>query len=108
MKELRQYGPLALPEIRRALKGAKSSEQQRRLEQLADELAWGAPSTEELCLQRSLAVLEWIGGHEAQRVLEKLLESAPEGVGAEEVKGSLGRVVGGGSRTATNTLQIRE
>lgn len=74
-RELSRLGRLAQPAMRKALKGARSAEQQRILERLLEPL--DAILAQDVASSRAVEVLEWLGTPEARRLLEELGRGAP-------------------------------
>jgi predicted NACHT family NTPase len=86
-EDLIKVGSLAEPGLREALQGSPSLEVRRRLEGLLDRLA-----KEQLREVRALEVLEYLGTPEAQQLLTRLAEGAPEARLTREAKAALKRL----------------
>src|SRR5262249_2066928 len=85
--ELQKLGELVEPALRQALEKKPSVEVRRRLSELLDRL-----SAEWLRTQRAVEALELMGTPEAQKVLKKLAQGAPEARLTQEAKAALQRL----------------
>jgi hypothetical protein len=74
--ELKRLGELALPHLRRALRGTPSLEMRRRLEALTNRPYYYSP--DERGALRAVEILEHIGTTEARQALAYLAKGAPE------------------------------
>ncbi|HKB02746.1 MAG TPA: WD40 repeat domain-containing protein, partial [Gemmataceae bacterium] len=75
-RELEQFGELAGPALREALKRGVGAEGQKRIDGLLDKLAAPELPPERLRAVRAVEVLELIGNTEARRLLETLADGA--------------------------------
>jgi hypothetical protein len=85
-------GDVAEPALRQALQARPTLEVHRRLEALLNRITAEALSPEQLRQMRAVEVLEHLGTPEAQEVLSRLAEGAPEARLTREAKGSLQRL----------------
>jgi WD40 repeat protein len=90
-KELRQFGLLAEPELRRALDDKPPAETRRVVKELLDGV-WTAPTAEERRQIRAVWVLEQIGSAEARKTLERLAGGAAAARQTREAKAALQRL----------------
>jgi hypothetical protein len=91
-QNLAQFGYLAEPDMRRALKGKTTNEARVRLESLLTRLRGLQLPPETLRAARAIQVLEWIGSDAARQVLEKLPKGGPKARQTQEAKASLERL----------------
>jgi hypothetical protein len=91
-KELALLGEAVAGPLRKAKKDSNSVEQKRRLEQLLSRVAGPVPSPEVLRSIRAVAILEQIGGSEAQKILTRLAAGAAEARLTREAKDGLMRL----------------
>jgi hypothetical protein len=90
-RALKEWGDLALPDLRRRLEDKPSLEERKLIEGLLREAARWTPTR--LRGLRSLQILEHIGTPNAKRLLRKLAQAAPEtrlGAEAKEMLKRLG------------------
>jgi hypothetical protein len=91
-RELEKLGELAEPFLRKRLAEQPPLEIRRRVEQLLEKQAGFVTLPEQLRAIRALEVLEHIGTPDAQAVLQKLAQGAPEGHFTQDAKASLKRL----------------
>jgi WD40 repeat protein len=91
-EELEQLGDLAEPALRKALADPPSPEARQRINELLDKLERRVPPSETLRALRALEVLEQAGTPEAQRLLKRLAEGAPQARLTADAKAALDRM----------------
>jgi RNA polymerase sigma factor (sigma-70 family) len=91
-KELAAIGELAAPALNKALRGEPTPEARRRIQALLDKLQGPVTQPEELRALRAVAVLEEIATRDAQQLLQKLAEGAPDARLTREAKAALQRL----------------
>jgi hypothetical protein len=95
---LRTLGPVAAPQLRAAARNAGSAEARQRLAELLGELAAADPAAppepdpEVVRFLRAIRVLEEIGTRDAQAVLKRLADAAPEAPTGREAQAALERI----------------
>lgn len=89
---LEARGEAALPALEQALRGNPSLEARLRIDRLFQRLRSPAAAAERLRTLRALEALERIGSREAEAVLQRLADGAPEAWLTREAKASLHRV----------------
>jgi hypothetical protein len=87
-----KLGDVAEPALRQALQGRPTLEVRRRVEGLLDRIATEALSPERLRELRAVEVLEYLGTAEAQKLLARLAEGAPQARLTREAKASWQRL----------------
>jgi RNA polymerase sigma factor (sigma-70 family) len=90
--ELAELGELAAPALRKALAGAPSAEQRRRLEGVLARLDAARLPRETLRRVRAVEALERLGSPAARRLLRELAGGAAEARLTREAKEALGRL----------------
>jgi hypothetical protein len=90
--ELAELGDLAEPALRKALEDKPALEERRRVQALLERLRGPVTKPQLLRSMRAVAVLEEIGTPEARRLLEKIVQGAPEARLTREAKASLRRL----------------
>src|SRR5262249_31717940 len=91
-RELQRLGEMAVPALRRTLRGRPSLEVENQIEQILIQLEEKDETTASLELVsalRALTVLEQIGSRKARQVLQKLSKGPPEGWLTKEAKAIL-------------------
>lgn len=91
-KELAVLGQSAERALREKLDGKPSAELKRRIQDLLDKLDRKEDDPEQRRLLRTIEVLERLGTLEARRLLQKLVEAAPDADTGWEAKASLKRL----------------
>jgi WD40 repeat protein len=91
-QKLHELGESAEPALREALKRSPSTEKQRRLERLLEQLRIAPLSTEQLRALRAVAVLETIGSTEARHILREVANGVPQARLTQEARASLKRL----------------
>jgi hypothetical protein len=90
-KELSALGEGIEPALRQALKGKRSAEVRRRIEQLLDGFR-NVPTGDSIRVVRAVEVLERIGTAEARQVLEAFAKGAPAARLTREAQAALDRL----------------
>jgi RNA polymerase sigma factor (sigma-70 family) len=90
-KELTKVAAAAAPELRRALRDAKSPETRKRLEQILASISTES-SPERLNERRALAVLERLGGGGARKLLQTLASGDPGAPLTRDARATLQRM----------------
>jgi RNA polymerase sigma factor (sigma-70 family) len=96
-EELAKLGDLAEPALRRTLDNKPTLEARRRVQAVLERLRGPVTRPEMLQALRAVAVLEDIGTPEARRLLEELVQGAPEARLTREAEASLRRLALRGS-----------
>jgi hypothetical protein len=91
-ESIARLGDLAEPTLRRALRNRPTLEVRRRVEGLLDRIAAEALSPEQLRQARAVETLEYLSTPEAQKILARLAEGAPEARLTHEAKGAWHRL----------------
>jgi hypothetical protein len=91
-RQLEQLGELVVDDLRKALQAGPSLEQARRIRPLLVRLAGPVASGEQLRALRAVAVLEQIGGVQAQKILAELAAGAAGARLTEEARSALERM----------------
>jgi hypothetical protein len=87
-------GPVAAPDLRKALDGKPSAEMRQRIKHLLDKLRGATDSPEALRAMRAVEALEQVGTPEARRMLGGLAKGAPGARLTTEAKAALARWTG--------------
>ena len=90
--ELKKFGDLAEPAVRKALAVQQSAEVRLRLESLLENLGDPNSSSERLQAVRAIEALEHIGTPVAQEVLKTIAKGSPGARLTQEAKASLDRL----------------
>src|SRR5262249_47375625 len=92
-KELERIGGTAIPALRKLLQGQPTLEVRRRAGGLLERLEASVPPPVQLCEIRTVAILEYAGTDEAQRLLKLFAEGTPRARLTQEAKAALKRLV---------------
>ncbi len=91
-RELGQLGETVEDALRMARRDNISAEKARRIDQLLAPFVGRMLSSEQLRVSRAVAILEQIGGPQAQKLLEELAGGAAGARLTQEAKASLARL----------------